>query len=176
MVISFLKVRTDRHSFGIFTWKHVGTKNSNSKLKIRSWLSIAICIYRCRGCIIIPTLILHNPTWRWSNWKTLITLELALLLLLDFIIRVSSSDDDLSSVLVNISNSLQASLPSSKEATSFFTTQGTNFQSVCGGVHFFYKFWCLCIIFRPITVGIVLYLGYPRWRYILDRIFHSKKY
>ena len=40
-VISFLGVltdgRTDRHSFGILTWKHVGIqKNFNSKLKIRS--------------------------------------------------------------------------------------------------------------------------------------------
>ena len=26
--------RTDRHGFGILTWKHVGTKNFNSKLKI----------------------------------------------------------------------------------------------------------------------------------------------
>ena len=39
MMISFLGVRTDgrtdRHGFGILTWKHVGTqKISNSKLKI----------------------------------------------------------------------------------------------------------------------------------------------
>ena len=34
-VISFLGVRTDRQDFGILTWKHVGTKNFNSKLKIR---------------------------------------------------------------------------------------------------------------------------------------------
>ena len=35
MVISFLGVRTDRHGFGIHTWKHVGTQKI-SQLKVRS--------------------------------------------------------------------------------------------------------------------------------------------
>ena len=35
MAISFHGVRTDRHGFGILTWKHVGTqKKINLKLKI----------------------------------------------------------------------------------------------------------------------------------------------
>ena len=43
MMISFLGVRTDgrtvRHGFGILIWKHVGTKNFNSKFKIKSLLA-----------------------------------------------------------------------------------------------------------------------------------------
>ena len=42
MAISFLGVRTDRHGFGILTWKHVGTQKistQSSKLVVsRRWL------------------------------------------------------------------------------------------------------------------------------------------
>ena len=43
-----------RHCFGIVIWKNLSKqKNFNSKLKIRSYLPIAICIPRWRGCIRI---------------------------------------------------------------------------------------------------------------------------
>ena len=45
----------NRQDFGILIWKQVGTqkkKKINSKLKIKSKLSIAICIPGGRGCII----------------------------------------------------------------------------------------------------------------------------
>ena len=46
--------RTDRHGFGILTWKHVGTQKistQNSKLVV-SPRSLAICLPGGRGCII----------------------------------------------------------------------------------------------------------------------------
>ena len=53
-VISFLGVRTDRHGFGILTWKHVGTQKistQSSKLGV-SCRSLAICLPGGQGCIL----------------------------------------------------------------------------------------------------------------------------
>ena len=63
MVISFLGVRTDRHGFGILTWKHVGSQKISTQK-----LSIPICLPRGRGCIIkdthpsmFPHVVQHEP-------------------------------------------------------------------------------------------------------------------
>ena len=42
MAISFLGVRTDRHGFGILTWKHVGTQKISSQ---NSKLVVSCCPY-----------------------------------------------------------------------------------------------------------------------------------
>ena len=34
MVISFLGIRTDRHGFGILTWKYVGTQKISTQISI----------------------------------------------------------------------------------------------------------------------------------------------
>ena len=51
MVIYFLGVRTDRHGFGILTWKHVGTQKISTQ---SSKLVVGCRLLYCRIIILHP--------------------------------------------------------------------------------------------------------------------------